>query len=332
MKNLLLIGLLLMSMVPGFAQTSTTARCGNPNPGGYGNGGGYNMGPPAMSDQQYRMACDAISRRPFDDDKLMVAKQVATGNNLLAVQVLGFMRLMTFDDAKLDFAQFAYSRVLDQQNYYVVNDGFTFSSSIASLDAYVSSVGFSGGGVATWANGGMNGGHGSGDGSGHGHQGHGHVCNSSCHHGGGYGNGHGSGQNGYYGGNGGGNSCSGGGNGMTYNGQVNTVPVMPMCGICSGYHEVGIICEGEFGNIASAVCHQTFESDKLMVAKQAVGPQWISADQVRRLMGHFTFESTKLDFAKWAFRHCLDPQNYYLVNDAFTFSSSVRDLNAFIGM
>jgi Domain of unknown function (DUF4476) len=336
MKNLILLSVLFFSVIIGSAQTSSTGTYGHNAAGGQPVYGGYNMGPPVMSDQDYRMACDAIRRRPFDDDKLVIARQVANGNNMTATQVLGFVRLFTFDDNKLTFAQYAFNRVVDQQNYYVVNDGFTFSSTVEDLDAYIGSVGFSGGGVSTSVHGGMGGGGhcggggGSGSGSGHGHgHGHGHVCNSGCHHGGGQG--HGYGQNGYYGG-GSSSTYTGGGNGMSYAGSVVTVPVMPMCGMCSGYHEALIICEGEFGNIAQAVCNRTFESDKLIVAKQAIGCKMASANQVRRLMGMFTFESTKLDFAKWAYRHCWDAQNYYVVYDAFTFSSSVRELNDFIGM
>lgn len=118
---------------------------------------------------------------------------------------------------------------------------------------------------------------------------------------------------------------------MTYSGQVNSGPAMPVCGICHGCHDFNVLCELEFGNISAAVCKRTFESDKLIVAKQAIGCRAVSADQVRRLMGHFTFESTKLEFAKWAHGHCWDAQNYYVVNNAFTFSSSIDELNAFIG-
>jgi hypothetical protein len=117
---------------------------------------------------------------------------------------------------------------------------------------------------------------------------------------------------------------------MTYSGYVNTTPAMPMCGMCSGYHAMNIVCENEFGSISSAICNRTFESDKLLVAKQAIGGKLLSADQVRRIMGLFTFESSKLEFAKWAYRNTWDPQNYYVVNDAFTFSSSIRDLDEFI--
>ncbi len=339
MKKIVLLSALLFAVIAGFSQIATNGGYHPSAGGGYHGNGGYNMGPPAMSDCDFRRACEAVSRQAFDDDKLRVAQQVAVANRLSALQVRDMAKLMTFEDTKLDFAQYAYTRVIDPQNYYVVNDAFTFSSSIADLVAYTNTVGYSGGATCTSTYGGMNGGGhgGSGSGSGHGGHGHGqgghgHVCNSGCNHGGGNGGGHG--QNGYYGGSVvTSTTVSGGGNGMVYHGQINSVPVVPaipMCGMCSGHHALNIVCEREFANIAGAVCNRTFEDDKLLVAKQAIGCKLVSADQVRRLMCKFTFESTKLDFAKWAYRHCWDAQNYYIVNDAFTFSSSIRELDDFI--
>lgn len=154
---------------------------------------------------------------------------------------------------------------------------------------------------------------------------------------GGYGSGsHYSGHGGSYGYNSGAASCGGGGvvygggNGVVYSGGVNTVPVMPMCGMCHGHHAAMNICEMEFASIVRAVGSKCFESDKILVAEQATYGKMLSADQVRRLMLMFTFESSRLDFAKYAYSRTYDPMNYYIVNDAFTFSSSIRELDRFI--
>jgi hypothetical protein len=45
----------------------------------------------------------------------------------------------------------------------------------------------------------------------------------------------------------------------------------------------------------------------------------------------FDFENTKLDFAKFAYDRTYDRANYYKVNDAFEFESSIEDLNRYIG-
>jgi hypothetical protein len=123
---------------------------------------------------------------------------------------------------------------------------------------------------------------------------------------------------------------SGGGNGMVYSGGVNTVAVVPMCGMCHGHHAALNICEMEFSSIVRAVRARCFESDKMLVARQALYSKMLSSDQVRRLMLEFTFESSRLEFAKYAYSRTFDPMNYYIVNDSFTFSSSIRDLDRFI--
>jgi hypothetical protein len=41
----------------------------------------------------------------------------------------------------------------------------------------------------------------------------------------------------------------------------------------------------------------------------------------------FSFEATKLEFAKYAYNKVSDKENYYLVNDAFQFESSIEELN-----
>ena len=45
----------------------------------------------------------------------------------------------------------------------------------------------------------------------------------------------------------------------------------------------------------------------------------------------FDFEDTKLQFAKYAYGHTYDINNFYMVNDAFEFESSIEELNRAIG-
>ncbi len=43
--------------------------------------------------------------------------------------------------------------------------------------------------------------------------------------------------------------------------------------------------------------------------------------QVKEIMGVFSFENTKLDFAKAAYSYVYDKQNYYELSDAFSFET-----------
>jgi hypothetical protein len=101
---------------------------------------GYNgkIGCPwPMAAQDFASAKGSVSSKSFEDSKLTVAKQIASANCLLCDQVKEIMGLFSFEDTKLEFAKFAYDYVYDLNNYYKLNDVFTFSSSIEELDEYV---------------------------------------------------------------------------------------------------------------------------------------------------------------------------------------------------
>jgi hypothetical protein len=75
---------------------------------------------------------------------------------------------------------------------------------------------------------------------------------------------------------------------------------------------------------------QTFEDNRLQVAQQIVMSNRITSAQVTDIARLFSFESTRLQFAKFAYAYVLDPNSFFMVNNAFTFSSSVDDLHRFI--
>ena len=86
----------------------------------------------------------------------------------------------------------------------------------------------------------------------------------------------------------------------------------------------------KFNNAKQTIANTTFESTKLETAKIIVASQHLSTDQVMEICRLFGFESTKLDFAKFAYTHTSDKSNYFKVNDVFDFDSSKSDLNRFI--
>lgn len=86
----------------------------------------------------------------------------------------------------------------------------------------------------------------------------------------------------------------------------------------------------DFSGIKASIMSKSFESTKLEIAKQVLGQRCMTSGQVTEIMSCFDFESTKLDFAKFAYGRTYDLGNYYMVNDAFTFESSINDLNRYI--
>lgn len=88
--------------------------------------------------------------------------------------------------------------------------------------------------------------------------------------------------------------------------------------------------ETAFSQAYNSIKSKDFESSKLTVAKQVINNNCLTSDQVKRVMLIFDFETTRLDFAKHAYGYTYDIGNYYLLNDAFTFESSIDDLNNYI--
>ncbi|HTL81704.1 MAG TPA: DUF4476 domain-containing protein [Bacteroidia bacterium] len=110
------------------------------NWGGNSSGnGGYNNYPQyyGMNDQQFNSLKSAIQSKAFDSSRLTIAEQASSSNYLTAEQVYELAQLFDFESTKLDFAKYAYARVVDKGNYYVVNNAFTFESSITDLAGFV---------------------------------------------------------------------------------------------------------------------------------------------------------------------------------------------------
>ena len=56
----------------------------------------------------------------------------------------------------------------------------------------------------------------------------------------------------------------------------------------------------------------------------------MTTEQVKTIMSSFGTEGSKLDFAKYAYTHTVDPNNYYIVNEAFTSDDSIKQLHKYI--
>ncbi len=87
----------------------------------------------------------------------------------------------------------------------------------------------------------------------------------------------------------------------------------------------------EFSLVKESVNKQSFNATKVTVAKQVISAKkCYTAQQIKEIMKLFSFEDSRIEIAKYAWDFCIDKQNYFNVNDAFTFSSSIEELNKFI--
>lgn len=87
---------------------------------------------------------------------------------------------------------------------------------------------------------------------------------------------------------------------------------------------------GDFEMLKATVMNKGFESSKMDVIRMAMVNNYFSSVQVAQLMNLMSFESTKLDLAKMLYARVVDKGNFYIVNNAFDFSSSSTALSQYI--
>jgi hypothetical protein len=90
-----------------------------------------------MQDNAFSAAREAIRKENFDNSRMTVAQQIADNNYFTTAQVKELVRLFSFEDRKLDFAKYAYSRTVDKNNYFMINEVFNFSKTKEDLADYI---------------------------------------------------------------------------------------------------------------------------------------------------------------------------------------------------
>tara|TARA_B100000780_G_C21107629_1_gene447379 strand:- start:905 stop:1273 length:369 start_codon:yes stop_codon:yes gene_type:complete len=85
-----------------------------------------------------------------------------------------------------------------------------------------------------------------------------------------------------------------------------------------------------FKVIINDVSDEISEDDKLSKSKDLVSEACLTTNQIKQLLEVITYESYKVEFAKFAYQYCFDPINYDSIYDEFSFSSSTEELKVFI--
>jgi len=114
------------------------------NPPGHGNQGygnqGYGNSPiqtGCMPANDFNRAVSTIKKESFENSKLEVAKQVTSNNYLCVSQIVQICRLFSFENSKLEYAKFAYRYCVDRNNYYQLNEVFSYNASKDELRNYI---------------------------------------------------------------------------------------------------------------------------------------------------------------------------------------------------
>ena len=85
-----------------------------------------------------------------------------------------------------------------------------------------------------------------------------------------------------------------------------------------------------FNQFRESLRQESFDNTRLTLAQQTIDANHFSAAQVKELVRLFSFEENKLALAKYAFRNTVDRQNYSVVNEEFSYSSSKEQLAQYI--
>jgi Domain of unknown function (DUF4476) len=113
-------------------QNNNDGRFGDKGDRGYNdnsnmgnNDNSYNR---AMNDFEFNRVLASINKEWIETNKTKSATQIINTNYFTASQVKQMLQLFSFENTKLDLAKQAYSKTVDQKNYFMVNDVLSFSS------------------------------------------------------------------------------------------------------------------------------------------------------------------------------------------------------------
>jgi hypothetical protein len=85
-----------------------------------------------------------------------------------------------------------------------------------------------------------------------------------------------------------------------------------------------------FEQFKQTLRNESFDNTRLSLAKQTIGSNFFTSLQVKEIVSIFSFETSKLEIAKYAYAFTVDKGSYFVVNDAFTYGNSKEELSNFI--
>ena len=85
-----------------------------------------------------------------------------------------------------------------------------------------------------------------------------------------------------------------------------------------------------FQQLKQSIERESFDKNKMDLLRSILPNNRVSAQQVRELASLISFENTRLELAKFAYRYTTDRGNYFVVNDVFNFGSSKTELTRYI--
>jgi hypothetical protein len=91
-----------------------------------------------------------------------------------------------------------------------------------------------------------------------------------------------------------------------------------------------LIDDATFNAFVETIKNESFDDSRMAIAKAGVDQNYFTSAQAKQVISLFSFESSKLEIAKYMYGKTTDPKNYFLVYSAFTFSKSKEELGEYI--
>ncbi|MCD6013550.1 MAG: hypothetical protein K0Q79_3412 [Flavipsychrobacter sp.] len=114
--------------------------------------------------------------------------------------------------------------------------------------------------------------------------------------------------------------------GQPYNDESNNAPsVSP---VTSG--EPGTLTDGKIDKLKTKADTKKNDTEKMNLLKDALKNETMTTGQVGTLAGWFGFESSKLDFAQWAYTQTVDKELYSDLSAMFTFEQYRQEFEEFL--
>lgn len=90
------------------------------------------------------------------------------------------------------------------------------------------------------------------------------------------------------------------------------------------------IADDMFTSFIETIKRESFDDSRMTIARSIVDQNYFTSAQVRQLAGMFSFESNKLEIAKYMYGKTTDRKNYFIVYNVFTFSKTKEELAEYV--
>lgn len=87
-----------------------------------------------------------------------------------------------------------------------------------------------------------------------------------------------------------------------------------------------------FFKFLQALGRKTFDDDKLEFLAPVARQSYFSSEQTRQILDKFSFDRNREEAAIILYPKVVDPVNWFVIYDTFTFSSNIDDIRARLGL